>query len=253
MFRQISISFHSYLEAHQFIRTHRLWGWIILPGIVYAVLFLVSIYFLLSGSGQLFTWMVARLGLSDWVSGEHSAIIGYLILFGKVLFYILVLLLYFSWFKYIFLIAGAPWFALLSEKTESLLTGKDYPFRLSQLIRDVFRGIKIALRNAFWQTLLIIALLLLGMIPVVGWVAPVISVLVECYYFGFSMLDYTSERRGLGVRKSIEFINRRKGLAIGNGLVFYVMLAIPIAGWVLAPAYAVIAATLSLRGDVIKN
>jgi hypothetical protein len=35
-------------------------------------------------------------------------------------------------------------------------------------------------------------------------------------------------------------------LAIGNGLVFYLMHAIPILGWILAPAYAVVAATISL-------
>jgi CysZ protein len=42
------------------------------------------------------------------------------------------------------------------------------------------------------------------------------------------------------------FIGSHKGLAIGNGLVFYAMHAVVLVGWVLAPAYAVIAATISL-------
>ncbi len=48
------------------------------------------------------------------------------------------------------------------------------------------------------------------------------------------------------LRESIEFIGKHKGLAIGNGMVFYLMHLVPIVGWVLAPAYAVIAATISL-------
>ena len=60
------------------------------------------------------------------------------------------------------------------------------------------------------------------------------------------MLDYSSERNKLSSSQSIEFIGRHKGLAIGNGIVFYVMHLIPIVGWLLAPSYAVIAATISL-------
>nr|WP_315824904.1 EI24 domain-containing protein [Paraflavitalea speifideiaquila] len=89
-------------------------------------------------------------------------------------------------------------------------------------------------------------LLIISFIPVVGWVTPVIVLFVECYYYGFSMLDYSCERHKLSPAESIEFIGKHKGLAIGNGMVFYLMHLIPIVGWVLAPAYAVIAATISL-------
>jgi CysZ protein len=81
---------------------------------------------------------------------------------------------------------------------------------------------------------------------VVGWITPVISTFVECYYYGFSMLDYSCERHKLSPSASIAFISQHKGLAIGNGLVFYLMHFVPFVGWVLAPSYAVIAATISL-------
>jgi CysZ protein len=60
------------------------------------------------------------------------------------------------------------------------------------------------------------------------------------------MLDYSFERQKLSPSESIRFVTNHKGLAVGNGLVFYLMHGLPIIGWVLAPAYAVIAATLSL-------
>jgi CysZ protein len=61
------------------------------------------------------------------------------------------------------------------------------------------------------------------------------------------MLDYSSERNKLSTSASIAFIGKHKGLAIGNGLVFYMMHLIPFLGWLLAPSYAVVAATLSLH------
>jgi len=153
---------------------------------------------------------------------------------------------YFSLFKYLFLIIGSPVFAYLSEKTEAILEGKDFPFKFSQLMKDAVRGIKLALRNTIWQTVYLFLLLLLSFIPVAGWIAPLIALLVECYYYGFSMLDYSFERQNLSPSQSIRFISHHKGLAIGNGIVFYLIHALIIVGWVLAPAYAVIAATLSL-------
>ena len=60
------------------------------------------------------------------------------------------------------------------------------------------------------------------------------------------MLDYSCERRKMNTQESIFFISNHKGLAIGNGIVFYIMHLVPFVGWVLAPAYAVIAATLSM-------
>lgn len=61
------------------------------------------------------------------------------------------------------------------------------------------------------------------------------------------MLDYSSERNKLSVAESIDFVGNHKGLAIGNGMVFYLMHGLPVIGWILAPSYAVVAATLSLH------
>jgi CysZ protein len=65
------------------------------------------------------------------------------------------------------------------------------------------------------------------------------------------MVDYSCERNKLTLPESIDCISKHKGLAVGNGLVFYLMHGVVIIGWVLAPTYAVVAATLSLHK--IKN
>ena len=53
--------------------------------------------------------------------------------------------------------------------------------------------------------------------------------------------------------QSIDYIGKHKGLAIGNGVVFYLMHAVLFVGWVLAPAYAVIAATISIIDSKIMK
>jgi CysZ protein len=246
LLKDIIIAFQGYGQAHRFIRTHNLWRWIIIPGVVYMLLFCVSMYFFGKSASSVIEYLSYKTGLHNWVLGMHSRLVGFFVTIGGMMLWLVLMMFYFSLFKYLWLILGSPIFAFLSEKTEAIIEGKDYPFNFKQLAKDIIRGIGIAIRNSLWQTVYIISLLILSLIPFVGWVTPIFTLLIECYYYGFSMLDYSCERHQLTTSESIHFIGSRKGLAIGNGLIFYLMHFIPVIGWVLAPAYAVIAATLSL-------
>jgi len=246
LLKEIVTAIQSYFRAHRFIRQHRLWKWIIVPGIIYTLLFLAGMYFFWSSSGQVVSYFTKVSGLERWMHEQRNELLSFLFLMGSIMIRLIMMLFYFSLFKYVFLIIGSPLFAYLSEKTESIIEGKDFPFSFSQLGKDIWRGIRLALRNALWQTVYMFSILLLSLIPLVGWITPLIGLFMECYYYGFSMVDYSLERNKLSPAASIDFISHHKGLAIGNGLMFYLMHALPVVGWVLAPAYAVIAATLSL-------
>jgi CysZ protein len=210
------------------------------------ILFVAGMILFLDSSNTAVNYLSHVIGVERWLQKQSNAFLSFLFVMGQIMIRLLLLFFYFSLFKYLFLIIGSPVFAYLSEKTEAILEGRDFPFSFKQLFTDIIRGIRLALRNALWQTVYVVSLLILSFVPVVGWIVPVISVFIECYYYGFSMLDYSCERHRMSPSASIEFIGKHKGLAIGNGLVFYVMHAVPFLGWVLAPAYAVIAATLSL-------
>ena len=244
MLKEIVIAFQSYLKAHRFISKHKLWKWIIIPGILYMAMFVLCMFFF----GKTATSTVDHFSslLKDWVQSINLGWVSFLISIAGLLLWLLLMLFYFSLFKYLFLIVGSPLFAYLSEKTESIMDGKDFPISLKQLVKDMVRGIRLALRNTLWQTVYTIAVILLSFIPLVGWASPVLSLFIECYYYGFSMLDYSCERHKLSTTQSISFIGNHKGLAIGNGFVFYLMHLLPVVGWVLAPSYAVVAATISL-------
>ena len=246
MLKEIVIAIQAYSEAHRFIQKHNLWKWIIIPGIIYAVLFCIAMYFFGRSATNVIDYLTHATGLGSWIQKFQNSLIGFLFTFAGVVLWTLLIIFYFSLFKYFILILGSPVFAYLSEKTEAILEGKHVSISSSMLVKDVWRATKIVFRNLLWQTFIFIALLLLTLVPVAGWITPLIALFIECYYYGFSMFDYSCARHKMMPAQSVDFIGRHRGLSIGNGLVFYLMHILIGVGWVLAPAYAVIAANLSL-------
>lgn len=247
MLKEIIIAFQSYGKAHRFIKKHRLWKWILLPGLLYMLLFAGSMILFGTTVKQVVDYLITASGLQEWLQQINSGLMNFvfLLMFGAL--WLMLMLFYFSMFKYLWLIIGSPLFAYLSEKTESIMEGRDFPFSFGKWVKDMVRGIRMALRNTFWQLVYSIAITILSFVPLIGWAAPLLGLFIECYYYGFSMLDYSCERHGLSATQSIRVIGTHKGLAIGNGFVFYLMHVVPVIGWVLAPSYAVIAATISLH------
>jgi CysZ protein len=247
LLKEIIVAIQGYYKAYYFIREHKLWKWIIIPGIIYSILFIISIYFFGVTANSFIEWLSLKTGLKTWLDKNGTGLLGFLFAFAGVMLWLIQILFYFSLFKYIWLILGSPVFAYLSEKTASIIECKEFSFNTKQFIKDIFRGIKIAIRNCLWQSVYMISIILLSLIPVVGWLTPLLALLVEFYYYGSSMLDYTLERKKISASESIYFVANHKGLAVGNGFMFYLIQVIPILGWVLAPACAVVAGTLSLH------
>jgi CysZ protein len=200
--------------------------------------------FFWSSADDIVSWVSDKLGIEAWLQKERSGWLSFLFVMTGMMLRLILVLFYFSLFKYLILIIGSPLFAYLSEKTEAIITGReDHSFKWSELKKDCSRSIKLALRNCGWQSFYLFALVLLSLVPVIGWITPIIALLMEGYYFGFSMLDYSFNRVNFTPSQSISYTGRHRGLAIGNGILFYLMHAIII----LAPAYAIIAATLCVH------
>ncbi|MCX6317957.1 MAG: EI24 domain-containing protein [Bacteroidetes bacterium] len=247
MLKEIVIAVQSWGEAHRFIRQHRLFKWIMLPGIIYIFLFVAGMFIFWQSADHVVSWVSNQLSIETWLQKKRNEWLSFLFVMTGMMLRLMLFLFYFSLFKYLILIIGSPVFAYLSEKTEAIIEGKEHAFNWPDIRKDCVRNILLALRNCGWQSVYLVALILLSLVPVVGWITPVVALLMECYYFGFSMLDYSIARTGFTPAQSIAFTGHHKGLAIGNGLLFYMMHLIVI----LAPAYAIIAATLSVHQ--VKN
>ncbi len=243
MLKEIVLAFQSWDGTRRFIQQHRLFKWMILPGIFYTLLFIAGVYFFFRSSDHVVSWISSRLNIETWLQQKRSEWLSFLFVMSGVMMRLTLTLFYFSLFKYLVLVLGAPLFAYLSEKTESSLENKSEPVKFETIKKDSIRSIRLAMRNCGWQTVYFIALIFLSLVPVAGWIVPLICLLMECYYFGFSMVDFSLARNGFTEGQSIIFIGRHKGFAIGNGMVFFFMHILVF----LAPAYAVIASTLTIH------
>jgi CysZ protein len=247
LLKEIVIAFQSWREAHHFIQRHKLLKWILAPGIFYTILFIIGMYFFWTSADDAVSWISEKMRIEPWLQKNRSEWLSFFFVMMGVMLRLILVLFYFSLFKYLILIIGSPVFAYLSEKTEAIMDNKEHSFNWSELKKDCARSVRIATRNCFQQVLYLFGLAVLSLVPLIGWITPIIALLMECYYFGFSMLDYSFARNSFTRPQSMQFIGRHKGLAIGNGILFCLMHALII----LAPAYAVVAATLSVHK--VKN
>jgi CysZ protein len=118
LLKEIIIAIQSFFEAHNFIRRHNLWKWILVPGIVYMILFVAGIYFFINSSDWAVNMLSNKLGITAWLQREANALLTFLFMMAAIMLRLILFFFYFSLFKFLFLIVGSPVFAYLSEKRE---------------------------------------------------------------------------------------------------------------------------------------
>jgi CysZ protein len=151
---------------------------------------------------------------------------------------------------YVIIIILSPLLAFVSEKTEQILTGKKIETSLSQIISDALRGILIALRNLFLELFFMVLMFFASFVPFIGWLGTIVLFLISSYFYGFSFIDYTNERKRLTIRESVTVMRRYKWIAVSNGAVFSLFLVIPFCGAFVSVFVAIVstvAATIAMH------
>ena len=229
----------SYGKAFNVIAQRRLWSYIVIPGFISLILggsiayaaYLLSddlSFYLVMGYpnnwwGFHFFENIAR-GVSWVILGVTGLFVYRIFLMGLV----------------------APFMSPLAAKVQEHVTGQpvyDPPFFSLTNFRLILRGMYLSLRNMtkeIWYTLW---LLVLALIPVFGFIAPLILFFVQAFYAGYGNLDYSLEKY-YNVKESKAFSNRYRWLAIGNGAMFLTLLSVPVLGLFFAPGLSTVAATL---------
>jgi uncharacterized protein involved in cysteine biosynthesis len=147
-------------------------------------------------------------------------------------------------FSAVFLIIGTPFFSFISSKTEEAFSGVKYPFKWRTFFKELKRGILLSFRNSLKQFGLFILVLLLSFIPIIDIITPLLMFIIQAYFNGILMTDYTLERHGISIKDSEFFykVNKIQMFAIGIGFMF--LLLIPVIGWFIAPTYGLVASFL---------
>lgn len=252
LFSEMSIAYNSFKKAHAFIRRHNLWHFIVIPGVLNLVLFISLLIFLLRNISSwvdlFFNW---ECGKEEGISHLFCVIFSITLVPMKYLIAWLVkgvfIMLYLLVYKNIILLIYSPFIAFLIEKVDQKNKGIELPFNLQQFIKDTVRGIKIAVRNILIELLCVVFILLITLIPIINLFQPILLWIISAYFVGFSLMDYSLERKQLTARNSVDFIKRNKSMATGIGTVFQLMYFVPIIGWMFAPTYAAVAAYFAVE------
>ena len=237
MIRDFLKGMRSYGRAWDMIRTHGLWSYFLVPAFISVVLGIAIGTSAWALSDNIAAWMTGWLP-EGWGGGAVGTI-------GRIFAGLLVAAGGLALFKTLVLILGAPFMSPLSEKIESYVTGAPSSggFRPGQVVRDLVRGIRINVRNLLWELLLSLLLVIGGLIlPFLSPLVPVLIFLVQAYYAGFGNMDYTLERH-FGYRDSIRFVRDFRGMALGNGTVYLLLLLTGI-GFLFALPLGTVAATI---------
>lgn len=245
MFRDLSDGISSYVQAWRLIRKFRLWKYFVVPGLLATglvyLLYFGLIKFLAPATGH---FIVNKLRWIPWDPAvqfldRHSWLVGVMVI---IVFGIIAL-------KYLLMIINGPFMSLLSERVENIVRfGKDEvaePFRLKTAAYQMFRGVSISIGNLLKESFFMVVLGILALFPLFGIIAPLLVLLVQAHYAGFGNLDFTLERH-FNVKRSRAFVRDYRGLALGNGLLYMLLLFIPFLGLFLAPPLATVAGTLEI-------
>lgn len=224
-----------YAGAFQLISKLKLWKYFVIP--VFISIITASIIGTLSytASDNIGNYLSS---FWQWEWGKET-VTTISAVFGGLLIVFLGLLL----FKHIVLALSAPFMGPVSEKIEAHLLGKDSIKVSSSFLELLVRGVRIGLRNITKEILFTIPILLIGLIPIVGVFSTLILFLMQAYYAGFGNMDYTLERY-FNYSKSKQFVKKNRGVAMGNGAVFLLLLLIPFIGVILVLPFSVTAASV---------
>ena len=209
--------FSSYGQAYRLISGLRLWRYALAPAII-SILLAIGIGLAAWGwSDDLGEQIVALYPWEKGLSFVESA--------SDIIAAVLIVAIGFIVFKNLVLAFSSPFMSILSEKVERHLN-QDYrevEMTVQSFVSDLIRGLRIALRLLVRELFYSALLILLGLIPIFSPFVAIALFLLQSLYAGYGNLDFVLERHGR-VRESVQFLNNHKGLALGNGVIYLLML-----------------------------
>lgn len=237
MFSNIIKGLQAYPRALTLLSALKLWKYFVIP-IVISVIVAIAVAFAAYGWSDNLGTVIAKIWIWEWGKETFTTIGTFL---GGLIILVLGLILY----KHIIMALSAPFMSPVSEKIEAHLRGVATVKKSEASFQKLLlRGIRINVRNLIKELLLTIPLLLLKFIPGINIFSALLLFLLQAYYAGFGNMDYTLERYYM-FKDSVRFVQKKRGLAIGNGIGFLLLLLIPVVGVILVLPLSVTASTIS--------
>ncbi len=247
-FEQLFLAFKYYGETFRFIDKHNLYRYFIIPAILGLGVGLFIAWLVWATSEQVISGILSRFDFRQ-LSGFWGDTVEFLF---KSIILGLTISGYLKIFRYSLILVLTPSFMQLSRRIQSIELGEMTGVTFNQFIRNILRSAELTVmnfvRDLFVTSLTIVVVLILTWtVPL----APFAIFLAECYFFGYSMIDYRNQFLSMTIKESRRVIRKNVGLAVGNGICFHFILLIPLLGIMFGPALALIAAGISI--DEVGN
>lgn len=229
----------AYGRAVRTISKYKLWAYVLAPALISVILGIVIFRVAWGWSDNVGAW-ISSIYPFDWGKQALDKIAD---IFGGLLIAALGLVV----FKQLVMGLASPFMSFLSETIEKRMLGlNEGRFSIPKMMSDLVRGLTISLRNIFRELLFTFLLFMLGLIPIFSPFVPFAIFAVQAYYAGFGNMDFTLERY-YNVRNSVHFVRKNRGIALGNGTVFMLLLFTGIGFLVALPLGTVAATTETLK------
>ncbi|WP_411893891.1 EI24 domain-containing protein [Winogradskyella sp. A2] len=236
MFKNILKGLEAYSGSYALISKLKLWKYFAVP-IAISVITALTIGLTAYGLSDNIGRFISSIWPWDFGKETFTTVSTFI---GAIVIIAIGLILY----KHIIMALSAPFMSPVSEKIEVHLTGvESHQHRKTSFQQQLWRGIRINMRNLGKELLITIPILILKFIPIINIFSTVLLFLIQAYYAGFGNMDYTLERH-FKYRESVQFVRKYRGIAIGNGIVFILLLLIPVLGIILVLPLSVTAASL---------
>jgi len=234
MIKDFIASIKAYFKAIKLIKELGLIKYFLIPaglGLLLGIIFISTAYGLSDNIGE----FIAKYWKFEFGKGVIQSISNFI---GGISVILIGIILY----KHILMALSAPFMTPLSEKVEKHLTG-NIRKENGKAIYQLIRSIKLNTKNLIMELVITIPLMILSFIPVIGIFFMLLSFYYQAYFAGIGNMDYTLERH-LNYKESALFYKKYKGVAVGNGTVFTLLLFIPFVGIILSLPISTVAATI---------
>lgn len=208
------IGLRAYRKALYFIAEHKLYWYVIIPAILMLGIYEIG-YLILHNKP---TFRAQNMNQISW-------------LLIQLFIEISISLALMRFAKYVVVVILSPLLSYLSQKVEYQLTGNTYRFHLPQLIHDIKRGLRIAVRNIMWEYafyIIVYTIARIGGSEAESLPLVIVVFVISFYYYGFAFLDYVNERLQLNVEQSIQFTRKNRGMALAIGSLYSIMIWVPV-------------------------
>ncbi|AOS61082.1 EI24 domain-containing protein [Actinoalloteichus hymeniacidonis] len=218
-------------------RRHLLRG--ALPALLTSILYLGLLIALVYFSGDITAWITPF--ADGWPQPWRTltrAVVG-------VVAFVVILGIGQVMFVTVTLLIGGPIYESISEEVDDKLGGgvtEPQSGWFQSLIGGLGDAVRMLLRSLIWA----VVLLAIGFIPIVGFIAPVIAILVGTWLLALEMTSLPMGRRGIGLSDCRRTMRKRRMLSLGFALPNYLLMLVPLASLIAAPA-TLIGATVLAR------